>query len=62
MVKSTINRVGRHLEKLAQNRIPISVSFDLLTRKAKSVEEVIVIEVMREVYQEMKGMPKKMAS
>jgi len=52
MVKETVNKVGRHLEILATRRIPLASSLDLLGRQAKSVEEMVVIEVIREVIKE----------
>ena len=55
MVKETVNKVGRHLEILAGKKIPIGTSLDLLGRQAKSVEEMVVIEVMREVLKELHG-------
>ena len=53
MVRKTVHRVGRHLEILAGKQIPIQHSFDLLERRARSVEEAIVVEVMREAYAEV---------
>jgi len=51
--KRTVHRIGRQLEQLAGNQIPIQRAFALLARKAQSVEEIVVIEVMREVYEEL---------
>lgn len=62
MVRDTVQKMGRHLENLAEKRIPIGVSFDLLGRRARSIEEVIVIEVMREAYAEMDGTRHRKAS
>ena len=55
MVKDTVNKVGRHLEILAGKKIPVSSSLDMLCRRAETVEEMVVIEVMREVINELQG-------
>ena len=55
MVKDTVNKVGRHLEILTGKNIPISTSLDMLGRRAETVEEMVVIEVMREVIKELRG-------
>jgi len=52
-VKRTVHRIGRQLEQLSSNHIPVQRAFELLSKKARSVEELVVIEVMREVYEEM---------
>lgn len=51
--KRTVHRIGRQLERLASNQIPIQRAFELIAKKAQSVEEMVVIEVMREVYEEL---------
>jgi hypothetical protein len=40
------------LEQLAGNHVNMNRAFDLLAKRSKTVEEMVVIEVMREVYQE----------
>ncbi len=51
-IRRTVNRLGRQLEQLAGNQIALNRAFELLSKKAQTVEEMVVIEVMREVYQE----------
>jgi hypothetical protein len=51
-IRRTVHRIGRQLEQLATNHIGLTRAFELLAKKAQSVEEMVVIEVMREVYQE----------
>ena len=55
MVKETVNKMGRQLEILVGKKIPVATSLDMLSRKAKTVEEMVVVEVMREVYSELHG-------
>jgi hypothetical protein len=51
-IRRTVNRLARQLEQLAANKITLNRAFDLLSKKAQTVEEMVVIEVMREVFQE----------
>ncbi len=53
MVRTTVRQVGQRLEKLTERQIPLNRSFEVLERKAKTLEEMVVIEVMREVYLEI---------
>ena len=62
MVRTTVGKVGRNLERLVSRRLPVSASFNILERRAKSVEELIVIEVMREVYGELAVTGRRLAS
>ena len=62
MVRSTVGKVGRNLERLMNKRLPVGASFSILERRAKSVEELVVIEVMREVYGELATTERRMAS
>ena len=62
MVRNTVGKVGRNLERLMDKRIPLTASFSILERKAKSIEELVVIEVMREVYWEIQGKEQRLAS
>ena len=55
MIKETVNKLGRHLEILTQKNIPVETSLDMLGRQAKTVEELVVVEVMREVISELHG-------
>ena len=52
MIKNTVKRIGDDLEKLANKRIPLATSFKLLEQRASTVEELVVIEVMREALNE----------
>ena len=54
MIRSTVNRIGRQLEQLSNNGVPINRCFDILSRKAHSIEELVVVEVMREVQSELR--------
>jgi hypothetical protein len=53
MIRSTIRSVARKLEHLTRYDIPIDRSLELIESQARSIEEVVVCEVMRESYQEM---------
>ena len=53
MIRKTVRKIGKQLESLSQRNVPISRAFDILSRKAGNIEEVVVVEVMREVYQEI---------
>ena len=53
MIRSTVNRIGRQLEKLTNNGVPIARSFEILSRKAHTIEELVVVGVMREVHGEL---------
>ena len=51
--KRTIIRIGRQLQQMANNHIALDDAFNIVARKAHTVEEMVVIEVMREAYEEM---------
>lgn len=51
-IRRTVHNIGRQLEQLAGNHISLNRAFDILAKKSQSIEEMVVIEVMREVYQE----------
>jgi metal-dependent HD superfamily phosphatase/phosphodiesterase len=53
-MKQTIHRIGRQLERMAHHTISLSVAFEILAKKATSIEEMVIVEVMREVYLEMR--------
>lgn len=53
MIRHTVKRVGSQLEQLAERGVTMTRAFDILVAKSRSIEEVVVIEVMREVHQEM---------
>lgn len=62
MVRNTVGKMSRNLERLVNKRLPVSASFNILERRAKTVEELVVIEVMREVYGELAYTQSRMAS
>ena len=53
-IRHTMNKLGRQLEFMACRHISLSVAFDILAKKSQSIEEMVVIEVMREIYLEMR--------
>lgn len=52
-IKRTVVKLGRQLERMAEKEVSLSVAFDILAKKSASIEEMVVVEVMREVYSEM---------
>jgi len=52
MIRRTVHRIGRQLQQLIERDVPMTRAFDILSRKAATIEEIVVVEVMREVYQE----------
>lgn len=53
MIRQTVKTVGDQIERLARKKIPVAESLEILCKTASTSEELVVIEVMREVYQEM---------
>jgi hypothetical protein len=53
MIRHTVRDLAKKLEQLSRYQIPIARSLDLLESRARTVEEIVVIEVMRESYEEM---------
>jgi len=53
MIRNTIRTIARKLEHLSRYEIPVGRSLDLIEAQARSIEEVVVCEVMRESYQEI---------
>lgn len=53
MIRSTVHNLARKIEHLSQYQIPIKRSLDLLEQRARTIEEIVVIEVMRESYLEL---------
>ncbi len=53
MIRKTVQKIGRKLEQLTEREIPMTRAFDILSRKASNIEEIVVVEVMREVYLEL---------
>ena len=52
-IKRTVVKLGRQLERMAAKDISLNVAFDILAKKSASIEEMIVVEVMREVFMEL---------
>jgi len=53
MIRRTVQKMGKQLEQLSEKGVTLNTAFDILSRKAGSIEEIVVVEVMREVYQEV---------
>ena len=53
MIRKTVHKIGKKLEQLTKRDISMTRAFDILSKKAGNIEEIVVIEVMREVYQEL---------
>ena len=51
-IRRTVHRIGTQLEQLCNNHVQLNRAFEIMAKKAQTVEEMVVIEVMREVYQE----------
>lgn len=54
MIRKTMHNIAKKLEHLLSYDIPAGRSFDLLESRARTVEEMVVIGVMRESYEELK--------
>jgi hypothetical protein len=52
MIRQTVQHLGSQLERLAGQDIGMTRAFDILSGKARSIEEIVAVEVMREVYLE----------
>jgi hypothetical protein len=53
MIRRTVHSLAKKIEHLSQYEIPIQRSLDLLQERARTIEEIVVIEVMRESYLEL---------
>lgn len=53
MVRNTIRRLSKQLEQMTDREISMNRAFDILFKKATSIEDIVVVEVMREVYLEI---------
>lgn len=53
MINNSVKKIGDQLERLMDRDISITRAFDIIAKKSSSIEEIVVIEVMREVYAEM---------
>ena len=61
MINHTVQELGEQLERLMRFKMPINSAFDLLSKKAGSVEEQVVVEVMRESATELQRSRKRNA-
>jgi len=52
-IKRMVIKLGHQLESMASRDISLAVAFDILAKKSASIEEMVIVEVMREVYTEM---------
>ncbi|MDH5751793.1 MAG: hypothetical protein OEZ59_05185 [Deltaproteobacteria bacterium] len=53
MVNKTVKSIGNHLQKLTNGGMSMTKALDILSRKARTIEELVVVEVMREAHQEI---------
>ena len=53
MIRRTVRKVGKQIEQLAERGISMGTAFDILARKAGSIEEIVVVEVMREIHNDL---------
>ena len=52
-MKSSVQHFARELDRLCRNNIPMSKAFDMLENTAKSNMDLIVINVMRDSFNEV---------
>ena len=52
-MKSSVQQFARELDRLCRNNIPMSQAFDMLENTAKSNMDLIVINVMRDSFNEV---------
>ena len=52
-MKSSVQQFARELDLLCRNNIPMSQAFDMLENTAKSNMDLIVINVMRDSFNEV---------
>ena len=52
-MKSSVHQFARELDRLCRNSIPMSQAFDMLENTAKSNMDLIVINVMRDSFNEV---------
>ena len=52
-MKSSVQQFTRELDRLCRNNIPMSQAFDMLENTAKSNMDLIVINVMRDSFNEV---------
>ncbi|MCH8841421.1 MAG: hypothetical protein IID61_00430 [SAR324 cluster bacterium] len=54
MIRQTTHHLAGKLKRLLSHDISAGRSFDLLQSRARTIEEMVVIEVMRESYCEVR--------
>lgn len=54
MIRQTMHDLTEKLKHLLGHDISVDRSFDLLQSRARTIEEMVVIEVMRESYREVR--------
>ncbi len=52
-MKSSVQQFSRELDRLCRNNIPMRQAFDMLENTAKSNMDLIVINVMRDSFNEI---------
>ena len=52
-MKSSVQQFARELDRLCRSNIPMSQAFDMLENTAKSNMDLIVINVMRDSFNEV---------
>ena len=52
-MKSSVQKFTQELDRLCRNNIPMSQAFDMLENTAKSNMDLIVINVMRDSFNEV---------
>ncbi len=52
-IENTVHRFCRKLEKISRKKTSFSQAFENLEKQAKTIEEVVVLEVMRETCKEL---------
>ena len=52
-MKSSVQQFVRELDRICRNNIPMSQAFDMLENTAKSNMDLIVINVMRDSFNEV---------
>lgn len=53
MIRTTVGKIGKELEQMTQQSLPVGMAFEILSQRARTLEEQVVVEVMKESFQEM---------
>ncbi len=62
MIRMTAGKVAKDLEKMTADQLPITTVFEILAKRAESVEEAVVVEVMKESFLEMCSLETRLVS